>query len=154
MQRLNHTDQEAVRMTYGIYEICALAEPVLEDYLEILYGNANQTDAVCNANLDKNERFMISVDSQNNQRENHPNAWKKGDINWNREYLTSEQITDTKRKEAGTDKRKAESKETKEGREKQETGLNMKENGWMMVNGIIMFVFIKKLMAKGIVIFI
>ena len=86
MQRLNHTDQEAVRMTYGIYEICALAEPVLEDYLEILYGNANQTDAVCNANLDKNERFMISVDSQNNQRENHPNAWKKGDINWNREY--------------------------------------------------------------------
>ena len=76
-------------------------------YLEILYGNANQTDAVCNANLDKNERFMISVDSQNNQRENHPNAWKKGDINWNREYLTSEQITDTKRKEAGTDKRKA-----------------------------------------------
>ena len=65
---------------------------------------------------------MISVDSQNNQRENHPNAWKKGDINWNREYLTSEQITDTKRKEAGTDKRKAESKETKEGREKQETG--------------------------------
>ena len=122
MQRLNHTDQEAVRMTYGIYEICALAEPVLEDYLEILYGNANQTDAVCNANLDKNERFMISVDSQNNQRENHPNAWKKGDINWNREYLTSEQITDTKRKEAGTDKRKAESKETKEGREKQETG--------------------------------
>ena len=78
MQRLNHIDQEAVR--------------------------------------------MISVDSQNNQRENHPNAWKKGDINWNREYLTSEQITDTKRKEAGTDKRKAESKETKEGREKQETG--------------------------------
>lgn len=59
MQRLNHTDQEAVRMTYGIYEICALAEPVLEDYLEILYGNANQTDAVCNANLDKNERLLI-----------------------------------------------------------------------------------------------
>ena len=86
MQRLNHTDQEAVRMTYGIYEICALAEPVLEDYLEILYGNANQTDAVCNANLDKNERFMISVDSQNNQRENHQMLGRRGNINWNREY--------------------------------------------------------------------
>ena len=45
MQQLNHADPEAVRMTYGIYEICALAEPVLEDYREILYGSGSQADS-------------------------------------------------------------------------------------------------------------
>lgn len=41
LQHLNHMDSEAVRMTYGMYERCGIAEPVMEDYREILYGKSD-----------------------------------------------------------------------------------------------------------------
>ena len=37
LQHLNHSDTEAVRMAYGIYERCGTEEPVMEDYRECLY---------------------------------------------------------------------------------------------------------------------
>ena len=37
LQHLNHSDTEAVRMAYRIYERCGEDEPVMEDYREFLY---------------------------------------------------------------------------------------------------------------------
>ena len=64
MQQLNHADPEAVRMTYGIYEICALAEPVLEDYREILYGSGSQADSFSSGISDRGEASVPYVDMQ------------------------------------------------------------------------------------------
>lgn len=37
LQHLNHSDAEAVRMAYGIYERCGVEDPVMDDYRECLY---------------------------------------------------------------------------------------------------------------------
>ena len=44
LQHLNHSDAEAVRMAYGIYECCGTEEPVMEDYRECLYRKNRDSD--------------------------------------------------------------------------------------------------------------
>ena len=124
MQQLNHADPEAVRMTYGIYEICALAEPVLEDYREILYGSGSQADSFSSGISDRGEASVPYVDMQTDH-PNEPDYRTQNSMGWDMDFRTSEQLelADTRKNDVGKYKQKEEKKELKPAKEKRESGL-------------------------------
>ena len=77
LQNLNHSDSEAVRMAYGIYERCSGEEPVMEDYREYLYGKEKSRSQKEKTDITNKSEELFLQKSALQEEETNP-AWENG----------------------------------------------------------------------------